>query len=159
MAAAQAALWAELKATFEQDIPVTAELLEVLKKERQALESRDYDTFKQILADKQALLIPLETHAQVRQQLLREAGFEDEPSVLTAADVQAPVVARAWRQLKTQWKSCQELNEINERIAQRTRLVVGQMLDMLRGTTGDTKVYDNKGGTQSSGGGNVITDA
>lgn len=159
MASDHPTLWRQLYATFEQDIPVTSELLQVLGREREALEQRNYEQFKTILGEKQALLSALEKHAASRQQLLQAAGFRDETSSLDAAEAQAPVVAGAWRKLTAQWQRCQELNEINERIAKRTRLVVGQMLDMLRGTTGATRVYDNKGGTRSSGGGNTITSA
>lgn len=159
MASDHPSLWRQLHATLEQDIPVTNELLQVLDKERESLEQRNYEQFKAILIEKQALLSALEKHAAHRQQLLQEAGYQDETSSLDAAEIQAPVVARAWRKLAGQWQRCQELNEINERIARRTRLVVGQMLDMLRGTTGATRVYDNKGGTRSSGGGNTITNA
>lgn len=159
MASDHQALWAQLQATFEQDIPVTEELLKVLEAERQALEQRDYDAFRTTLIDKQSLLAALELQAKTRQQLLSAAGFSDEPSTLNAAEEQAPPVARAWRKLAQQWQQCQELNDINERIAKRTRLVVGQMLDMLRGTSGATRLYDNKGGTSTTGKGNTITNA
>ena len=152
-------LWTELRQIFEQDIPNTAELLDLLKRERSALEKRDYNDFQQIISSKHTLLQILESHAKSRQQLLLAAGFDDEPSTLAAAEKQAPWVAKAWRSLGEQWKACQELNEINERIARRTRLVVGQILELLRGTSGEAKVYDNKGGTKSTGGGHTITSA
>lgn len=152
-------LWIELKHTFARDIPNIAELLELLQRERRALEERDYDTFSLIISKKQDLLTTIEQQAKIRQQLLQSAGFSDEASTLSAADEQAPNVAKAWRKLGEQWKKCQELNEINERITQRTRLVVGQMLDLLRGTTGHTRVYDNKGGTRPTGSGHTITSA
>ncbi len=130
-----------------------------MEEERKALEKRDYDHFQQILTDKQPLLERLENHAHTRRELVQAAGFSDEPSTLSAADRQAPAVARVWRQLGEQWQTCQELNAVNERIAQRTRLVVGQILDLLRGTAGDTKLYDSKGGTRHAGGGHKITNA
>lgn len=155
----QSAVWASLNATFEQDIPITSQLLELLQTERKALEARDYTTFQSVVADKQALLQMLEQHALQRQQLLQAAGFDNEQSTLQAASQEAPPVAKAWRNLRTQWQLCQELNEINERIAKRTRLVVGQILDLLRGANGNNRLYDNKGGTHSSGGGHTITSA
>ena len=155
----QEGLWAELNSTFERDIPVTAEMLDLLQSERQALEDRNYDIFQQILDRKKELLAVLEQNAHIRQQLLLNAGFNDEPSTLRAAEQQAPTVATAWHRLGEQWKQCQELNEINEHIAQRTRLVVGQILDLLRGTSGEPRIYDNKGCARPSGGGNTITNA
>lgn len=153
------AVWTHLGATFELDLPITHQLLTLLQTERQALESRDYSTFQAVVGKKQQLLQTLEQHALQRQELLRKAGFQNEQSTLQAADQEAPPVAKHWRLLRDQWQQCQELNEINERIAKRTRLVVGQILDLMRGTTGNNRLYDNKGAAKSTGGGNTITSA
>ena len=105
-------LWAELQNTFAQDIPATAELLDILQRERKALEQRDYDEFQKIIGGKQTLLSQLQSHAATRQQLLQQAGFNDESSTLIAAEKQAPLVASAWRDLAQQWTHCQELNAV-----------------------------------------------
>ncbi|WP_101760000.1 flagella synthesis protein FlgN [Oceanicoccus sp. KOV_DT_Chl] len=139
------ALWSELEDTFKLDLPTTTQLLEVLQQERASLEQRDYDLFQKLIGQKQQLLKQLESHSQTRQKLLLEAGFIDESSTLDAAEEHAPLVAKAWRKLGEQWSQCQELNEVNERIAKRTRLVVGQILDLLRGNTHQPKLYTNKG--------------
>jgi flagellar biosynthesis protein FlgN len=152
-------LWAELGHTFEQDIPATEELLELLQHERKALEERNYDGFQQLMSSKQGLLSQLEQHAATRQRLLQQAGFNDEPSTLMAAEQQSPKVAKAWRKLGKQWAQCQELNEINDRIGQRTRLVVGQILDLLRGQNGQERLYTGKGSTSTRSGGRRITSA
>ncbi|MEE8058878.1 MAG: flagellar protein FlgN, partial [Pseudomonadales bacterium] len=134
-------LWTELQATFEHDIPVTAELLDLLQRERKILEERKYDDFQQIISNKQHLLAQLENHANTRQHLIQQAGFANESNLLSAAEEQAPAVASALRQLDEQWRRCQKLNEINERIAKRTKLVVGHILDLMRGKTGETRLY------------------
>ncbi len=152
-------LWAELKTIFEQDIPATAQLLTLLQNERSTLETRNYDEFHKIIGQKQTLLALLENHAAIRQQLLQKAGFNDEASSLQAATQHAPIVAKAWRDLGEQWSRCQELNEINERIASRTRLVVSQILDLLRGQNTREKLYDGKGNTNNSSAGRSITSA
>lgn len=150
-------LWAELNSTFEQDLPATTQLLHLLESERKALEQRKYDDFQEIVSDKHALLAQLETHSTVRQQLLEQAGFTDERSCLQAAGQQAPATAKAWQQLGTQWLRCQELNEINEKIAKRTRLVVGQILDLMRGQSNQPKLYNQSGDTSASNSGRTIT--
>jgi flagella synthesis protein FlgN len=152
-------LWAQLEKTFQQDIPTTSHLLSLLARERKALESRDYDEFQKIVSQKQQHLKQLELHSAVRQQLLQTAGFNDEASTLNAAEKQAPIVAKAWRELAEEWAQCQQLNEVNERIAKRTKLVVGQILDMLRGQNNQAKIYTNKGESGSSSGGRTITSA
>lgn len=152
-------LWADINSTFEQDLPTTEALLDLLQRERKALETRHYDDYQQIISSKESLLAQLEQHASIRQQLLQQAGFNDESTTLSTADSQAPAVATAWRKLGKQWQCCQELNEINERIAQRTKLVVGQVLDLMRGQTGQTRLYTDKGNTSAAIGGRTITSA
>lgn len=154
-----AMLWTELHTVFNKDIPATAQLLTLLQNERKALETRNYEEFQDIIGKKQSLLTSLENHSQIRQQLLQNAGFKDEAATLKAADQHAPIVANAWRLLGEQWASCQELNEINERIASRTRLVVSQILDLLRGQNTKEKLYDGKGNTNNSSAGRSITSA
>ena len=157
--ASEHALWSQLNHTLESDLTTTGQLLDLLNRERQSLEQRDYQTFQQLLREKQSLLQHLENQSKQRQQLLKAAGFSDETSTLQAADHYAPAVAQAWRSLVEQWKRCQELNAVNERIAQRTRLVANRILDILRGSRGGTRLYDNKGSAHTSGGGGTITSA
>lgn len=153
------ALWKQLQSIFELDLPVTTQLLQLLENERIALEKRNYDSVQSIITDKQALLEQLEKHASVRQQVLVKAGFTDEKSTLAAADQHAPTVAAAWRSLGEQWTRCQQLNEINERISKRTRLVTSKILDLLRGQANQQKLYDDKGNAHNTGSGRSITSA
>jgi len=152
-------VWTGLNTTFEQDLPATAQLLALLQREREMLEERNYQEFQQIVEQKQKLLAMLEQHTVIRQQLFQQAGLVDEASILRAAEQQAPAVAQSWHKLGKQWASCQELNEINERIATRTRLVVGQVLDLLRGQNKQEKLYNVKGYTNNSNNGRSITSA
>jgi flagella synthesis protein FlgN len=151
--------WTQLEQTLLGDIPFTEQLLALLQQERSKLEQRQYDGYQQLISDKQLLLAQLEQHASERRQLLAAAGFEDEAAALVALDKQAPIIANAWRKLSEQWQQCQQLNEINERIAKRTRLVVGQILDILRGQNNQAKLYTKQGDARNSGGGRSITSA
>ncbi len=153
------ALWNNLETTLQQDLPVTSELLNLLERERKALEDRDYAEFEQILNPKKQLLLQLEQHATLRQQLLQQAGFTDESTTLAQVREQAPNVAKSWQELATLWSSCQQLNEINERIAKRTRMVVGQILDTIRGQNNQTRLYTSKGDAQTSAASRSITSA
>lgn len=153
------ALWNNVAATLQQDLPVTAELLSLLETERKALEDRDYAAFEQILNPKKQLLLQLEQHATLRQQLLQQAGLTDEATTLIQAREQAPSVADNWQELAALWRSCQQLNEVNERIAKRTRMVVGQILDAIRGQNDQTRLYTSKGDAQTSAASRSITNA
>ena len=152
-------LWSEIETTFEHDIPATAKLLDLLQRERKALEQRNYEEFQNIIDQKQPMLTILECHSNTRQQLLTAAGYHDEQATLDAADVQAPAVAKAWRKLADEWKQCQNLNEVNERIAKRTRLVVNQMLDVLHGQNSRNKLYTSSGDAKTTTAGRPISSA
>ena len=151
--------WADLHTSLRQDIEVTISLQKLLDQEREALEQRDYDGFNQLLGNKQQLLQQLEQHAGHRQQLLKNAGFSDDQQALDQAERQAPATAKLWRTLLEQWQKCQQQNEVNERVAQRTRQVVGQVLDMLRGRTASSRTYDASGTAKSYNSGLTITSA
>ncbi len=152
-------LWANLHHALVQDIETSQQLCHALEQERTALESRDYETFQALIRKKSELINQLEIHASERSTLLQRHGYHDEKSTLEAARSQAPLVAKSWLKLADQWARCQELNAINERIAQRTRLVVGQVLDMIRGKADGTCTYSAKGATQQNGTGQSITSA
>lgn len=152
-------LWAELQSTFHKDLPVSLKLYKVLEQERSALESRDYDAFQQLLSHKKQLIAQLKNNANTRIHALHAAGFNDEHTALATASQEAPAVAKAWNQLSDQWKECQHLNAVNEKVMQRTRLVVSQTLDLLRGATNQNKLYDPKGMASNSAMGRTITSA
>jgi flagellar biosynthesis/type III secretory pathway chaperone len=152
------ALWPQLQATFLQDLKTTQQLKALLEAERTTLENRDYKQFQQLGSDKLLLLNALQKQIQQRQHLFAHAGFSSEQAVLEAAKQQAPVVSKAWSQLADIWQQCQEMNAVNERIAQRSRLVVNQLLDTLRGDQ-QQKIYTANGDTQQSGLGRRISSA
>ncbi|WP_339672248.1 flagellar protein FlgN [Dasania marina] len=152
-------LWSELLATFHKDLPLTTQLHKLLLQERSALENRDYDNIKTLLADKNSLVENLKQHAHTRMHALQAAGLADETATLNAAEQESPIVAKAWRQLAQQWDECQHLNAVNERILQRTRLVVNQTLDLLRGANQQNRLYDPKGMANNNSTGRSITSA
>ena len=152
-------LWSELQGTFIADLKVTRQLQATLQKERSSLESREYDQLDNIIALKGQLLEKLQQQITRRQQLFQAAGFQEETTALEAAKSEAPTVAKAWHHLAEQWTQCQEMSVINERIVMRTKQVVGQTLDLLRGQQGQQKLYDPSGETQAGQLGRSITSA
>jgi flagellar biosynthesis/type III secretory pathway chaperone len=152
-------LWSELQSTFLKDLPATVELHKTLELERSALENRDYDNFQSLLASKKALITQLKQHADNRMHALQAAGFHDEATTLAAAEIEAPLIASSWQQLAQQWQQCQHLNAVNERILQRTQLVVSQTLDILRGANSSNRLYNTKGMASNSATGRTITSA
>jgi flagella synthesis protein FlgN len=153
----QKSLWSDLHQTLSQDLSLTEQLLIILKQERSALEEREYSSLKTNLETKKGLLGQLEQNAKLRSQQLYQAGFQDEARTLAAAKTAAPTTAKLWQQLRQQWTQCQEFNEINDRIAQRTRLVVRQILDIMRGQENNARTYSAQGYTQNISSGQSIS--
>lgn len=151
--------WAQLNSTFEQDLKITKQLMDRLRDERLALETRHYERFQQLTGEKQTLLGLLESHMERRRQWFISAGLNDEKSALAAAKQQAPSIAKQWHALAQQWAQCQQLNEVNQQIANRTHAVVGKMLDVLRGQTRQQPLYTNKGDTEAGSSGRTISSA
>ncbi|MDC3332607.1 flagellar protein FlgN [bacterium] len=155
---AQPTIWPQLQQSLQQDAPLTHKLIELFTNEKKALESRDYALFQQLSEQKQLLIGQLEQQAKQRQQLLAHASMS-EKTALEQARQQQPALAKQWLQLSEDWKKCQEMNEVNERVAQRTKLVVSKMLDMLRGQNNQQRLYTQQGSTAPSTGGRSITSA
>lgn len=152
-------MWAEIQSTFQKDLPITVKLQKLLNQERTALENREYDDFQLRIKAKNQLVNELKKHADARIHALQAAGLTNEEEALAAAELEAPIVARSWRQLAKQWEDCQHHNAVNERIVQRTKLVVSQTLDLIRGVTQQQKLYDTKGMPDNIATGRSITSA
>lgn len=151
--------WAELEQQLVTDQQIGEQLSAVLAQERDALEQRDYATFEQQLADKQRLVAELEQRTHERRDWLRQHGCPDELHALTRAEHERPEIAARWRQLADHWRECQQANQINEQICQRTRLVVGRLLDIMRGEPQGGTTYDASGSARRLDSGRRLGDA
>lgn len=156
---ASTADWKRLADLLERDSTITRQLIKLLEKERSALEARDYDQLQRIVAEKQPLLAELESRGYQRRTAIEHAGFGGEAELLARARREAPEVADDWLALGEMWQRSQELNQINEQIMQRTKLVVGRLLDVLRGEPQQSAVYDQQGSTRGGGSGRPIGSA
>src|SRR5690606_7722101 len=151
--------WSALVHSLRDADRLSRELLDLLECERGALEQRDYPVFESLLADKTQLILALEKNTRERGAWLNERGFADERAALQRVEMTAPALATAWRKLATLWEQCQHASLVNEQISQRTRMVVGKMLDLLSGNAGQGSTYDGKGTTQRAQTGRNITTA
>ena len=151
--------WQVLHDLITRDIELSEQCLQLLNEERSALDSRDYTRFQQILSEKQPLLALLEQHSRDRSQQLADLGLTSDADALQTLQQQAPETARQWQQLTTLWQQCQEQNQRNSKAVQRTRLVVDQLLGILRGQQTAAPTYDQQGTTHSGGSGRSIGSA
>ena len=151
--------WSALDPQLQQDIDTSRQLLDTLAAERRLLETRDYDQIETLIAHKLELIGALERNAAARLQWLQQHGFANEADALAAARQQAPATARLWHDAAEVWRECQTANQINEQVCRRTRLVVENLLDILRGSGNQSSTYDAKGLARRSQTGRTISNA
>jgi flagellar biosynthesis/type III secretory pathway chaperone len=151
--------WSLLNQLLQRDTANSEQLLKLLADERKALESRDYSTFETLVTPKQQLVQQLEQNLAVRRQHLHQMGFDNDLDALRAARTDATEVASCWESAATLWQDCQNASQINEQICRRTQLVVGRVLDALRGQHSQSTTYDASGAAERSSGGRTISSA
>lgn len=151
--------WSLLDHALQQDIAYSEQLLAVLTQERTALESREYASLDDLIAQKKSCVEHLEANTLERQRWLSQHGFADDTAALQAARRLAPEIAARWEAAAAVWRECQTANQINEQICRRTRLVVERVLDILRGQNAPATTYDAKGFSQRSQSGRTISSA
>jgi flagellar biosynthesis protein FlgN len=151
--------WSLFDYALQQDIAHSEELLALLLSERKALEAREYGNLEDLTAQKKHCVERLEANVAQRKRWLLQHGLHDDFAALSAAKIQAPEVAARWESAATAWRECQTANQINDQICRRTRLVVGRVLDILRGQTTPSTTYDAKGYSQNAQDGRTISNA
>lgn len=151
--------WSPLLQSLQQADQLTHQLLELLAREHDHLVQRDYAAFEQLLAGKTKLLRDLQRNIEERHAWLQARGMVDDTVALARVEREAPDLARTWRQLADLWRECQHTSQVNDQVAQRTRTVVGHLLDVLSGNAGQGSTYDGKGSTQRVQSARTITSA
>ena len=151
--------WSLFDQNLQQDIAHSEQLLDVLRDERKALESRAYGDLESLIAQKKIHLEKLESNADKRRRWLAQHGLGDDLTALEAVRREAPTVAERWQAAAATWRECQNESQINEQICRRTRLVVERVLDIVRGQNANSTTYNASGYSQRSEGGRTITSA
>lgn len=147
-----------LSELIHSDLEHFGTLHELLAEERQILGHRDFDAFRTLLEEKNALLRKLEAHHNQRTQVLTTLGLPpDGAGVEAFLDANADTSAQAeWRTLQSLIQQCREQNEINARITHRARATNRQLLDIIRGGDDVPALYNPRGEANGSAGGQSV---
>jgi len=143
------------------------ELLETLNTlliaERSALRERDTANIQSTLNQKNDLLKQLELNGTARSQLLASAGLKGDEhgmeSYLESLPVTASQLKQQWLTLKEKLQTCKDANQINGTIVHRSKTQVEALLNILRGQSGQQKIYNDAGKSSSVGGGHSLAKA
>jgi len=149
-----------LSSSITQAIELLESLNTLLMVERTALKDRDTTNIKSVLEQKTGLLKELETNATQRSQLLAQSGFDGDEQGMNAYLETLPVTASAlinqWHVLKDKLLSCKEANQINGSIVNRSRAQVESLLNIMRGQSGEQKIYTGAGKSRVVSGGHSL---
>lgn len=136
-----------------------SELEAVLGAEREALGRRDREAIATLAAEKNALLERLDGLGRRQAELLRAQGYPASSAGLDAllAEPGAEALAARWQALRELLAACREQNQVNGSILRIAGEAMGRLLDLMRGTPQNLRLYGPGGTANGSGGGTFNT--
>jgi len=141
----------ELDSVLRDETDAASRLLEILRREREALGSHALDELREAAQSKESLIATLEELAGQQNELLRRAGIDpgtqNLEDALRGAGLES--IGRRWEELRGVLSQCQHQNQINGGIIEISRRFAQQVLDTLRGAASGARLYGPSGEAQS----------
>jgi flagellar biosynthesis/type III secretory pathway chaperone len=153
-----------LSSSMAQAIELLDSLTTLLMAERTSLKDRDSVNIEALLSQKTELLKQLEANSFARTQLLLDAGLEGNNQGMldylsSLPNNSASALGEQWETLKEVLHNCKAANQVNGTILHRSKSQVETLLNILRGQSGEQKIYTDAGKSRVIGGGNSIAKA
>ena len=139
-----------LRDMHAQDAAALSELKSLLDQERGMLEERKLQGMQELIAQKDQLLSNISFNAKQREQVLRAAGLTADLAGwenFLARDPNTAFLISEWKALSEQFIACQEANEINGRMINRSKQTLTHLLNLIRGQVAAPSLYTQKGAT------------
>lgn len=151
----------ELKSLLEQDIQQLTTLSDLLAQEKSLLSGADVKSLASVTHEKNHCLSQIRERAKAKIRLLVAMGFrpdQGEPSrFLRSAGMHELV--NLWQQASEQLKHCQSLNQANSCVVSHLQKRLARLTEIIRGATGQDKLYGAKGQEQAVSHRNVLASA
>lgn len=139
----------ELMQRLQRESEAIASLLESLRQEYEALQSRDLETLEQVTAEKDARITRVQEAGAARVGLLQEGGFppdaEGMQTCIEAAGSRQERLAALWEEVRGHVHACREQNERNGRLLGASLRQTQQALAILTGGGKETEIYGQDG--------------
>lgn len=153
-----------LSSSMSQAIELLESLSTLLIAERTALKERDTLNIQSLLDQKTGVLTELQSNAASRSQLLVDSGFEGDEAGMNAWLDSLPANAASelkhqWQILKEKLEHCKSANHVNGTVVHRSKSQLDSLLNILRGQSGDQKLYTGTGKSASVSGGHSLAKA
>ena len=135
---------------IQQELQLFQQLEQALTAERSALEERANEALSELLKQKESILSQIEAQIRFRLQLMINNDYlADEQVVVAIFDRMQPkqnkLALQLWNNVKNAIEVCHKKNEINARITHRSQIDNTKMIDILRGSTNKTGLYNPAG--------------
>jgi flagella synthesis protein FlgN len=151
-----------LKTMIAQDSSAITELKALLLHEREQLEQRELGELPAIVARKDQLLESIAISAKQREAMMQSIGLKPNSASwekLLESNDSTRELLEPWRALMVEFSECKTLNEINGKMIGRSRQILGQLLNLIRGQVAAPQLYTNTGTTTGGGGSRCVAEA
>ena len=151
----------DLITLLQQDCQSLNTLHELLMQEKNLLRDGEAQILEQLTKEKSTLLEQVREQAKSKIRLLVQMGYRPEqgsPSRYIQISGITPLI-EAWQAAETALASCQELNSINSRVVTHLQQRLGRLTDIIRGSSGQAKLYGASGEQTSIGQRNKLASA
>lgn len=134
---------------LQRETETVDSLVALLQQENKLLKANEAESLPDILARKEKALSLLAQTQSIREQILREQQTSDWKGLLQDLDGANTELTQQQHALEQQLKSCQYYNHINAQLINRGLYSVHHLLNVLRGNSGQEKIYNDQGETES----------
>jgi len=136
----------QLFSILQAEYKTSADLLESLRLERQALIDADIDTINQLAEKKQPLVLQLEQLGKQRDSVLRNVGFSTDKAGLAAfisnqPQKQSQLLSQLLTKLKQVASACRQQNQLNGGVLNVNRQYVQRAMSIFRGKDPNAEAY------------------
>jgi len=147
---------------LERDQQAAQALLLLLQQEGQLLQARDHQELTDLIDEKSKHIHVLNGHADERLAVLESLGMAPthvEWENLLASDPALAPCLPLWQEIKTILQQCQQLNDINGKLINRSQQTLVRLLDLVRGKTASPQLYNAAGASSHTPSSQTLTRA
>jgi flagella synthesis protein FlgN len=137
---------------LQQDDKDLKQLEAVLKKENEALRTRDLKVMEDVLKIKTSLLSAIEQRAKHKTDILIALGFQPQRMTLDIflSQLNNDPLKRVWAYLRQKLQDCKTLNSINGKVVSHSQIRVNKMMQIVRGQNTQAGLYTATGKQSSA---------
>jgi len=147
-----------MRQLLEKDLINTTNLENLLRTEREQLQTRDIGALSNTLIEKAQLLADIESNDDARRKILASFDKSVDNSGLREYCKEVGMLA-LYKDLLHSLQQCSDLTNINGAVVRRSKLNNRHMLDLMQGKSSQPSVYTNHGDASTTSDSRAIAKA